>query len=287
MKFEPVTMDLQSEYNELIKNTLQTASDFSFANVYGWAEEYGLTMAFDHDLAWIRQSRPETLYWAPVGNWSIDWQKAVKSLPGPAKIVRIPERLAMIWQKELPEMRIESDRDHWDYLYSVSELIELKGNRFHKKKNLYNQFIKNYDYKYVELEKTYIEKALALQTEWCLWKECDDSGALEAENHVIVRVFSRWDEIRGLFGAGLMVGQDMVAYTVAEALSDDTVVIHFEKGCPGYKGVYQAINRLFLKNSAGGFEMVNREQDLGDKGLKKAKESYNPLGYLKKFTAET
>jgi len=285
MNFEHVTLDLQHDFNLLLKITPQIASDFSFANIYGWAEEYGLEMAFDHGLAWIRQDRPQKVYWAPVGSWDIQWPEVMKKLPAKAKIVRIPEKLALIWQKQMPAMSINPDRDHWDYLYSVTELIELKGNRFHKKKNLYNQFMKNYDYTYVELGKKYIEKALTLQTEWCLWKECDDSGPLEAENHAIVRVFSRWDEIHGLFGAGLMVDEKMVAYTVAEALPDNTLVIHFEKGCPVYKGIYQAMNRLFLENSARKYEIVNREQDLGDQGLKKAKESYNPMGYLKKFIA--
>ena len=286
MKFVPVTLDLQHDFNNLLNNTSQIASDFSFANVYGWAEVYGLQVAFDQGLAWIRQNKPCPLYWAPMGNWDVDWKKIIKNLSGPVKIVRVPENLAIIWRKALPEITIKSDRNHWDYLYSVADLIALKGNRFHNKKNLYNQFIKNYEYSYVRLEKSYIEKALALQNQWCLWKECEDSGPLEAENHAIVRVFSRWDDLEGLFGAGLMVGEDMVAYTVAEALSEHHLVIHFEKGCPGHKGVYQAINKLFLENSAGNFEIVNREQDLGDKGLKKAKESYNPLGYLKKFTAE-
>ncbi|MFP4110735.1 MAG: DUF2156 domain-containing protein [Desulfonatronovibrio sp.] len=286
MKFTPVTMDLQQDYNQVLNHTSQTASDFSFANIYGWAEEYGLEIAFDQELAWIRQNNPEKLYWAPVGKWDINWQKAISNLPESRKIVRIPRQLALIWQDQLPDMKIQSDRDHWDYLYSVPELIELKGNRFHRKKNLYNQFIKNYDYTYVELGRKDIEEVLALQTEWCLWKECEDSPALEAENKAIVRVLSRWEDLQGLFGGGIMVGSEMVAYTVAEALSDSTVVIHFEKGCPGYKGVYQAINKLFLENSASGYELVNREQDLGDPGLKKAKESYNPVSYLKKYTAE-
>ncbi|MCA1742882.1 MAG: DUF2156 domain-containing protein [Desulfonatronovibrio sp.] len=286
MEFRTVTLGIQQDFNNLLKITPQIASDFSFANVYGWAEEYKLEIAFDEDLAWIRQNQPEVAYWAPIGNWEKDWTKIIGKLPKNSKILRIPEKLALIWKDQIPDMDISSDRNHWDYLYSIPELINLKGNRFHKKKNLYNQFIKKYEYSYVELEKKYIENALALQTEWCLWKECDDSGALEAENHVIVRVFSKWDELKGLFGAGLMVKEDMIAYTVAEILPDNTLVIHFEKGCPGYKGVYQAINKLFLKNSASNLETVNREQDLGDKGLKKAKESYNPVTYLKKFTAK-
>ncbi len=285
MKYEPVTIDIQQEYNRLLAITPQIASDFSFANIYGWAEEYGLEIAFDRELAWIRQNSPQEACWAPVGNWDINWKKAIEILPLRKNIVRIPEQLATLWQDVLPEMLIRPDRDHWDYLYSVPELIELKGNRFHNKKNLFNQFVNNYKYKYVTLEKKYIEKALALQTEWCLWKECNDSTALEAENKAILRVFSRWEEIQGLFGAGIMVEKDMVAYTVAEVLPDNSLVIHFEKGCPGYKGVYQAINRLFLQNSASEYDIVNREQDLGDEGLKKAKESYNPVGYLKKFTA--
>ncbi|RQD67748.1 MAG: DUF2156 domain-containing protein [Desulfonatronovibrio sp. MSAO_Bac4] len=285
MVFRTITLDIQQEFNKLLKITPQIASDFSFANVYGWAEEYKLEIAFNDDLAWIKQNQPEVAYWAPLGNWDKDWVRILGKLPRGSKILRIPENLAHIWKDQIPDMDIFSDRDHWDYLYSVHELIHLKGNRFHKKKNLYNQFVKNYEYRYVELEKKYIEKALALQADWCLWKECDDSGALEAENHVIVRVFSKWDELPGLFGAGLMVKEEMVAYTVAEVLPDNTLVIHFEKGCPGYKGVYQAINKLFLENSASHLETVNREQDLGDKGLKKAKESYNPVDYLKKYTA--
>ncbi|WP_045215269.1 DUF2156 domain-containing protein [Desulfonatronovibrio magnus] len=285
MNFTPISLKHQDQFNVLLQNTDQIASDYSFANIYGWADEYGLEISFSNDLAWIRQTRPRTMYWAPVGNWKRNWTESFQHIPTKTEIVRIPEKLAEIWQKDLPGMSIFSDREHWDYLYSVSELVELKGNRFHKKKNLYNQFIKKYNFSYVELEKKYIEKALALQTEWCLWKECDDSGALEAENNAIVRVFSRWEELTGLFGAGLMIDQDMVAYTVAEALPDNTLVIHFEKGCPGYKGVYQAINKLFLEHSASEYTVVNREQDLGDPGLKKAKESYNPIDFLKKFNA--
>jgi hypothetical protein len=60
-------------------------------------------------------------------------------------------------------------------------------------------------------------------------------------------------------------------------------VIHFEKGDPDFKGVYQAINQLFLARAGEGYSFVNREQDLGDPGLRKAKQSYHPVAYLKKY----
>jgi hypothetical protein len=83
-------------------------------------------------------------------------------------------------------------------------------------------------------------------------------------------------------GGALFVESIIVAYTLAEPLTADTLVIHFEKGCPAYKGVYQAINQLFVAHSAGGFRFVNREQDLDNDGLRKAKLSYNPVEFLKK-----
>ena len=83
-----------------------------------------------------------------------------------------------------------------------------------------------------------------------------------------------------------MVETEMAAYTVAEKLSADTLVIHFEKGDHDFKGVYQAINQIFLENAGRGFTMVNREQDLDSEGLRKAKLSYNPVGFLKKFDVE-
>ena len=103
-----------------------------------------------------------------------------------------------------------------------------------------------------------------------------------AENRAIFRVLKSWDVISGLFGAAIRVDGEMVAYTVAERLAEDMLVIHFEKGKPGYKGVYQAVNQMFLANSAREYRFVNREQDLDDEGLRKAKLSYLPVRFQKK-----
>ena len=80
-----------------------------------------------------------------------------------------------------------------------------------------------------------------------------------------------------------MVDGSMVAYTVAEALTSDMLLIHFEKGDTQYKGIYQAINQMFLADAAAPYTFVNREQDLNDEGLRKAKQSYHPEDYLRKF----
>ena len=168
------------------------------------------------------------------------------------------------------------------YVYSVSDLIDLKGNRFHKKKNLLAQFVKKYDYAYVPFEPKLIEQAMAMQEDWCTWRDCESSDILSAENKSISRIFKSWDQLSGTLGGAILVDGVMAAYTVAEALTNETVVIHFEKGDTQYKGIYQAINQMFIAHSAGHFRLVNREQDLNDEGLRKSKLSYNPLEFMRK-----
>ncbi|GAB6057728.1 DUF2156 domain-containing protein [Desulfonatronum parangueonense] len=283
IEFHPVSLRDQEQYLLLLAQCPQKTSDYSFANIFGWAEEYGLEWFFEKDLVWIRQQKPEPVYWAPIGSWEkIDWEEHAPRLRS-ARFQRVPEELARIWRGRFGERLVVSDaRGQWDYIYLVRELVELKGNRFHKKKNLFNQFERAHQAIYHDLDMDCVERVLEMQQNWCSWKECAHSNALEAENTAIGRVLKEWDRIPGLKGGVLEVNEEIVAYTVAEALTENTMVIHFEKGHTGYKGVYQAINKLFLTNAASGFEYVNREQDLDDEGLRKAKLSYNPIRFLKK-----
>ena len=262
------------------------ASDYSFLNLWAWAEEYGLRWSWEDNLVWIRQTRPDDVFWAPVGPWNmIDWQTRLKDLRnGKVDFIRVPQQLADYWRRSLGDLAtFEEERGHWDYIYAASDLTGLKGNRYHKKKNLLNQFVNKYDYTYVPFESELIEQAMAMQDAWCTWRDCESSDVLSAENKSISRIFSSWDQLSGTLGGAILVDGSMVAYTVAEALTEDTVVIHFEKGDTSYKGIYQAINQMFIAHSASHFSLVNREQDLNDPGLRKAKQSYHPTEFLQKY----
>jgi hypothetical protein len=286
--FEPITLDKQKEYSEYFSMCSQKTSDYSFVNLWGWAEEYELTWAWSDKLVWIKQTVPQEVYWAPVGLWqAADWRKCFdRYFTTKTTFSRIPETLLQLWKNTVGHLiTIEESRGDWDYLYSVTDLIELKGKRFHKKKNLLNQFKKNYDYEYVHFGTDMIHKAIQMQEDWCVWRDRESSEVLAAENRAISRILSKWETIQVLTGAAIIVDQKMVAYTIAESLTKDTLLIHFEKGNQDYKGVYQAINQMFLEHSGNKFEWVNREQDLDNQGLRKAKLSYNPLDFLKKYRA--
>jgi len=286
LNFEPISLEKQSEYSKYFEKCPQKASDYSFVNLWGWAKEYGLDWAWTDNLVWIRQSIPEILYWAPVGPWDeVDWMSCFNEFSGKqAPIIRIPEKLVLTWKESFGDrIAVEEERGSWDYLYSISELTELKGKRFHKKRNLLNQFTKNYNFQFVPFGTEAIHMAMAMQEDWCTWRDCEASDVLAAENNAISRVLNSWEKIGGLIGGAIIVNETMAAYTVAESLSADMLLIHFEKGNTDFKGVYQAINQLFLENSGKNYEIVNREQDLDDEGLRKAKLSYHPVDFIKKY----
>ena len=255
-------------------------------NIWGWAEEYELRWAWDEELVWIRQSQPEEYLWAPVGSWdAVDWQSRLNTNPPlNSALTRVPEMLVNLWREQLSqEIQVAEERGNWDYVYRVADLIELKGKRYHKKKNLVNQFNRKYDFTYLPFGAEMVEQAMAMQTDWCTWRDCESSDILSSENRAIFKILKEWKQLAGLFGGALMVEDSMVAYTVAEPLTQDMLLIHFEKGDTQYKGIYQAINQLFLANSAAQYTLVNREQDLNDEGLRKAKLSYHPEDYIRKY----
>jgi hypothetical protein len=283
-EYAPLSFDRMPAYLDLLNRCNSRASDYSFANLWGWATHYELQWRFDGTLCWIRQKRPFPANWAPVGPWTEveDWSKAPETAPG-ALFIRVPHALADIWSAALPgRVDIEDTRDLWDYLYLSSELCTLPGNRFHKKKNLLKQFMKTYEYDYSPLSEACVETVLDMQAEWCRWRDCESSESLQAENDAVARVLTAWDKIPGLCGGVIHVDDVPVAYTLAEPLGDDTMVIHFEKAAPCLKGGYQAINYLFCNDAGKNAVYVNREQDLGDEGLRQAKMSYNPTDFFRK-----
>lgn len=283
--FKPVSLSQKDEYYPLWFATPQRSIDYTLVNLWGWREFYGLEWQFEDNMIWIRQTAPSGVYWAPVGAWTdYDWEGAAPSLSGLA-FSRVPEDLLNIWRERLPDkFEYEDERGQWEYIYLQKELAELPGNRFHKKKNHFNSYIKSYgepDYRKVTPEM--IPDVLAVQDDWCQWHECEDSPSLKAENAAIQRVLSHWPAFRELIAGSLYVDGKMIAFSVGEKLDAKNLGVQYEKGLNGYKGVYQAMNCEFVRHAGKDFEYINRAQDLDEEGLRQAKETYMPVGYLRKY----
>lgn len=292
LEFKPIALSDQKTFQPYLAKCPCVTSDYSFVNLWSWAGAYDLEWTQADEFIWLRQNRPAPQYWAPMGNWqTADWPGYFERFPQfKAQMIRVPEILARLWAATLgPDITIIPDRDQFDYLYDAQELIALSGNRFHKKRNLLNQFRKKYDYEYVEMSSEFVDAALAMQINWCTWRECDSDAELANENQAIAKVLSRWDELDGIMGGCILVKGEMAAYAIGERM-ENMLVVHFEKGNIDYKGIYQAINQMFLEHTVTsaltGIRYVNREQDLGDAGLRRSKESYYPVEFLKKFQVD-
>lgn len=289
LNFEPIDLNRQDDYQERLAQCNQISSDYSFINIWGWGDEYGLQWAWHESLVCIKQSLPTEMLWAPVGDWnSTDWSSLLNAAKENCpRLIRVPESLLEIWKKNTDNsFEVSESRGHWDYLYDRQQLVDLKGNKYHKKKNLLNQFKKKYDFKYLPFGPDMVAQAKNMQEDWCTWRDCESSETLTAENKAIAKVLDNWEKLNHITGGALHVNNDLAAYTVAEVLPDNSLVIHFEKGCPDYKGSYQAINQMFLANDDSPCDIVNREQDIDDEGLRKAKLSYHPVDYVRKYQVD-
>lgn len=284
--FLPLDLAGHQKYLGLWKTCPQHASDYSYVNLYAWNAERGYEWAFTEGLCWLRTTIPEKVLWAPTGPWfDLDWPYILeRAFPERTIFERVPGKLALHLKEELNEkVLIQEDPSEGEYIYSIPEMIELPGKKFHKKKNLLNQFLREYEHSYIEITPGIIEEILRIQHDWCLWKNCDGSSGLKAENQAIARVLGSWKSLGRLFGGALIVKDRIIAYTIAEEVDPENIIIHFEKGLTEYKGAYQAINQIFLEKSCSSFKWVNREQDMGNENLRRAKLSYNPISILKKY----
>jgi hypothetical protein len=173
------------------------------------------------------------------------------------------------------------DRNNWDYLYNKNEIINLAGNKYRQNRRWLQKFLSNYNYDFKLLTENLIERCKELQLEWCIMKACTEDESLEAEQEAIYEALNNFGTL-GFNGGLVCVDDKCAAYTFGEILNEKTLVIHIEKAHMEYEGSYQAINNIFLKNCCVDAVCVNREQDLGIEGLRRAKESYKPIKMVKK-----
>lgn len=179
------------------------------------------------------------------------------------------------------KFKMEENREFFDYVYNVKELIELGGKKYHSKKNHLNTFKNTYSYKYNVITPQNVDACTRKALDWISERNDDP----DREEYIAAKtMFESFFEL-GLKGAFLTVDDEIVAITVGEN-NFGTVIIHFEKANPQFKGAYPAINQMFLEKEFSGLNYVNREEDLGIEGLRKAKLSYKPAILLEKITAK-
>lgn len=181
------------------------------------------------------------------------------------------------------------ERDLFDYVYDGDSMRELKGRKNVKKRNHINYFLKEYEgrFEYRLLDENDFDACLKLVEEWTSNKEENGQVDEEMEEELIgiKKLFNSFPVIKDkLKIAGIFIDGKLEAFTMGEYLNPNMALIHIEKANPSIRGLYPYINQQFLVNEFSDVEFVNREEDLGIEGLRKAKLSYHPVKFVEKYT---
>ena len=259
------------------------ASDASFANIYLLRNKYSTKISRYKDFIIRKYSGKGARcgYTFPLGKGDV--AKALAEIEKDAK--ECGERLQFAFVTEA-RFCYSSDAGDSDYIYLRSELASLSGKAFHKKKNHFSKFVRTYpDYKYYEIGACNIYDAQKVADAWYYEHLQDEDASQLAEYKAIKEALDNFEEL-GLIGGIIYVNDSPCAMTIASKINENTVDVHFEKAVGEYalNGGYAAINKLFSEK-LDGVTWLNREEDIGIEGLRKAKLSYRPKIMLKKYSA--
>ncbi len=266
----------------------------AFANLFGWAVKYETCYAIADDTLFIRFTSPtrsHPAYLIPIMRGggcvdaSLDRLKAEAELGNyPLVIMGITPQCREHLEAVSPgAFTFLEDEGNADYIYLRERLVSLSGKSLQSKRNHINKFEKLYpDYSYEPITKGDCAECLAVEQEW-LRQHGTEEGE-DKEQEVIQRLFDHFDEL-GLSGGILRVAGQVVAFTLGSPINETTFGVHIEKANRDYDGSYTMINKLFASTIPEQYVYVNREEDLGLEGLRKAKLSYKPETILPKIAA--
>lgn len=284
---EPTFKRPELEDKEIISSYFEKAQSRScertFVNVYLWSRHYKVQYSIIEDTLVFRDSGKNLSFTYPAGEPE-NVKKALEFLMEYCKEKDVPFILYNVTPHMFAQLDkwypkkffIEYNRDLADYVYETEKLASLAGKKLHGKRNHINKFKALYpDWSYEPLNDDNVEDCFQMALKWRNKNGCEDDPEKNAEMCVTLNSLRLYKEL-GLKGGVLKADGKIVAFTVGEPVSDDTFVVHIEKAFAEVDGAYPMINQQFVQHECMEYEYVNREEDTGAEGLRKAKLSYRP-----------
>lgn len=266
-------------------------SECTFTNLFVWRRCYRICWAITHEFLIIKVTRDDiTFVLQPFGGADEDFPAVIRELK--ETFEGKPFEMRGIYAETLPLLKsclpdttqFIDDRDNWDYVYLRDNLATLAGRKYHAKKNHANAFRKeNPDYVFSLITKEDIADCIAFADLWCEMKGQNAEG-LRCELCALEEALNNFGILK-IRGALIRINGVVQAFSIGEKYNKDMAVIHFEKANPDIRGIYAVINQDFCAKVWTDVTYINREEDMGLEGLRKAKESYQPEFMVKKYTA--
>jgi len=285
--------------DELLAQSDYRGCEYNFTNLFCWGASYCHAIAQLDGLLVIRYcGRLGCSYTYPAGGGDI--ASAILELERDAAKNRVPLRLVSLGPKQVEDLErmfpgqfeCFPDRDAFDYRYSIDKLADLSGKKLHAKRNHINRFLENNpDWSFAPLTADDVSACLAMDSAWEQESQEREGSAeradLRRERLALTAAFSNMEAL-GLEGGVLRAGGRLLGFTLADRLNSDSYDVHFEKAYGQIQGAYAMVNREFarmLRERHPEIRFLNREDDMGLEGLRKAKQSYYPDEMVEKYFA--
>jgi len=268
-------------------------SEFTFTNLFMWQKSYNIRYAeINGNLCIFSQhgNDPESVNLANFQDNALtvipELLKYFKGI-GQEPFIRIfGKEQKNLLKNTFPDVfKYEKDTDSFDYVYNIQDLINLPGGKYHAKRNHINKFKSLYNYRYHTMTPDFREDCREMFIRWCNSKR-DNITNIDEQLEAVNRLLDNWENL-DIAGGCLTVDEKMVAFSFGEVLCypESIVVIHLEHADTDYQGSFPMINQQFLEHQWSDFKLVNREEDMGLEGLRKAKKSYYPVLMTEKYVA--
>jgi hypothetical protein len=291
--FQQLKLEQKQRYDTIIMDAPERGCEYSFSNLFLWGRQQACFM--DDFVLLFSQYNRRTVYPFPVG--SGDLKAMLERIMQDAKKRGIPCRLTGLTGEECVRLetlfpgkfRIHCDRDSYDYIYAIDDLADLKGRKFQKKRNHINRFRDAHpDAIARPLDENTLPAAKEMIAQWYADRLREDpQGDYHMEQAAIRKALHNLTAL-GMEGLVLFDGGEVIAVTMGSQMNADTFDVHFEKARADIDGAYAAINQEFaryIRDKHPQIRWLNREDDLGLEGLRKAKLSYYPDHMVEKYKA--
>lgn len=279
-EFKPVGLEDKGVIDAFIRRFPSEACEVIFTNIYIWRYyERPTFTTINGNLCVLCRPRSEPVFFLPpIGTTKV--RETIEAcLSFCPRLACVPEPFA---RGHCAGLRVEEDPENFDYVYRVADLIHLPGKKYDGKRNRIKKFEKSHSSRYLKLEPEHLGTCRRLFEEWFQSKTREDSRIGEPQRIAVLEALAGFSPL-GLVGGVVEVDGRIEAFSIGERLNPDMAVIHLEIANPRCEGLAQFINREFVKNEWAALKYINREQDMGIPGLRRAKMSYYPHHLVKKF----
>lgn len=269
----------------LLRSCHRRCCEYSYANMMMWRHYYHTQIAREGAFLMMRFQSETPIDMVPVGG---ETREGIRLLLGHAREEGHPLRLFGCNREDVEQIEhwfpgrfaFESHEADFDYLYRQEDLAGLAGKKYHSKRNHVAAFTKAHAWQYEPMTDRTIPEVLAMAEQWYAERP-DAAGELAAEKTAVWEALRNHDKM-DLSGGLIRTDEKVVAFTFGSPLNEDTFDVHVEKALSEYAGAYTVINQEFAKTLSG-YTYINRENDVGVEGLRKAKQSYRPAIWLEKY----